>query len=537
MTDKVTERIEMGLAHWAVVMTVASIVSRILGFLRNTAISTLFGQNRLTDMLNTSFIIPDTIYLVLVGGGISSAFIPVLSTYLAEKREKEVWEVVSIAFNTVLVLVGVAILFCMFLTPALVRLVAPGFDDQQVAYTAYLTRIGLISILFHSLNGVLMGTEYAYQSFIGTVIGPLVYNAAIIIFGIALAQSFSIAAFAVSTLIGAFLNFLVQVWGVWRLKPHYTLSLDFRHPAIRRIGQLMLPVALGLSIAQINLFLNQTFIASFLPQGSINALTISSRVVLVPMLFATSIGITLLPALTRLAVQQERETFSRYLITSLRTIVFLALPATVGLVVLGEPVIRVLFEHGRFTRQDTLATASALIFYAFGITAYGSYEILARAFYALQDTRTPLKTGLLTLGLGTALNFTLGPLWGVKGLALAYSLAGWFNVFLLYYYLRRRGFMPREVGSLCSTFMRSLGAALVMGMVLKLLVDRVSLPWLEFEVVREGLELLVLIGCGMVLYLGLAWVWRMEELDYLWRIVRRRVRRTRPVGGQETHDV
>ncbi|MBE3581564.1 MAG: murein biosynthesis integral membrane protein MurJ [Thermoanaerobacteraceae bacterium] len=537
MTEKVTARVELGLAHWAMVMTAASMVSRILGFLRNTAISTLFGQNRLTDMLNTSFVIPDTIYLVLVGGGISSAFIPVLSTYLAAKREKEVWEVVSIAFNIVLVLVGLAILFCMSLTPSLVRLVAPGFDDQQVAYTAFLTRIGLISIMFHSLNGVLMGTEYAYQSFIGTVIGPLVYNAAIIIFGIALAQPLGIAAFAVSTLIGAFLNFLVQIWGVGRLKPRYTWSLNFHHPAIRRIGHLMLPVALGLSIAQINLFINQTFIASFLPQGSINALTISSRVVMVPMLFATSIGITLLPALTRLAAQEERETFSSYLVTSLRTIVFLALPATVGLAVLGEPVIRVLFEHGRFTRQDTLLTAGALTYYALGITAYGAYEILARAFYALHDTRTPLKTSLLTLALGTGLNFTLGPLWGVRGLALAYSLAGWFNAFLLYYYLRRRGFVPVDFSAVGRTLARSLGAALVMGVVLKLLAGRISLGWPDFEVVREGLGLLVMIGLGAVLYLGLAWVWRMEELEHLWRILRRRVRRTRPVGGQKTRDV
>lgn len=537
MTEKATARVELGLAHWAMVMTAASVASRVLGFLRNTAISTLFGQNRLTDMLNTSFVIPDTIYLILVGGGISSAFIPVLSTYLGEKREKEVWEVVSIAFNTVLLLVSLAILLCMSATPFLVRLVAPGFDDQEVAYTAFLTRIGLVSILFHSLNGVLMGTEYAYQSFIGTVIGPLVYNAAIIVFGIILAQPLGIAAFAVSTLIGAFLNFLVQVWGVGRLKPRYSLSLNFYHPAIRRIGHLMLPVALGLSIAQINLFINQTFIASFLPQGSINALTLASRVVMVPMLFATSIGITLLPALTRLAAQEERETFRSYLVTSLRTIVFLALPATVGLMVLGEQVIKVLFEHGRFTRQDTLLTAGALTFYALGIAAYGAYEILARAFYALQDTRTPLKTSLLTLALGTVLNFTLGPLWGVRGLALAYSLAGWFNAFLLYYSLRRRGLVPMDFGAVGRTIVQSLGGALIMGLVLKLLAGRIALGWPALGVAREGLELLIMIGLGAVLYFGLAWVGHMEELEHLRRILRRRFRRTRPVGGQETRDV
>lgn len=526
-----TEKAELGLAHWAVVMTVASVLSRILGFLRNTLISALFGQNRLTDMLNTSFVIPDTIYLILVGGGISSAFIPVLSSYLAEKREEEVWEIVSIAFNLVLSLVGLAVILSMIWAPILVRVVAPGFDPQEVAYTAYLTRIGLVSILFHSLNGVLMGTEYAYQSFLGTAVGPLVYNAAIIIFGAALANHLGIAAFAVATLIGAFLNFLVQVWGVWRLRPRYMLSLNFRHSAIRRIGELMLPVAIGLSVAQINLFLNQTFIASFLPQGSINALTISSRVVLVPMLFATSIGITLLPALTRLAVRQEGRTFSHYLTTSLRSIIFLAFPATVGLVVLGEPVVQVLFEHGRFTREDTLATANALIFYALGITAYGAYEILIRAFYALQDTRTPLKVGLLTLAVGSALNFTLGPLWGVRGLALAYSLAGWFNVILLFYFLRRRGIIPTDLRHLWVSLANSLVTSLAMGLILKLVASRLSLPYFEPQLVREGLELLLLIGCGALIYFGLARVLQMEELNFLLKIVRGRLQRSRPLGG------
>ncbi|MBC7323743.1 MAG: murein biosynthesis integral membrane protein MurJ, partial [Moorella sp. (in: Bacteria)] len=162
----------MGLARSVALMSVAAGLSRVLGFLRNTAISALFGQNQLTDMLNTSFVIPDTIYLILVGGGISSAFIPVLAGYLAQQDEDAVWQTVSTAFNLVLTLVGVAVVLGMLLAPWLVRLIAPGFDASQVAYTAHLTRIVLLAILFHCLNGVLMGTEYAYQSFIGTAIGP-----------------------------------------------------------------------------------------------------------------------------------------------------------------------------------------------------------------------------------------------------------------------------------------------------------------------------------------------------------------------------
>ncbi|MDN5346665.1 MAG: putative peptidoglycan lipid flippase [Clostridia bacterium] len=518
------ERTTQGLAKAAVIVSVAMALSRVLGFFRNSAISLVFGQNRLTDMLNASFIVPDTIYLILVGGGISSAFVPVLSGYLAEKKDANVWRTASIAFNLVLVAVGAAVAICMLLAPLLVRVVAPGFTPHEVAYTAYLTRIVLMAILFHCLNGVLMGTEYAYQSFIGTSLGPLVYNAAIIIFGLILAKTCGIAAFAYSTLIGAALNFLVQLWGVWRLKPVYTFSLDLRDPGILRTVKLMLPVSVGLSIAQINLFINQTFIASFLPSGSINALTISSRVVLVPILFSASMGITLLPALTRRAREKDMKTFAHYLTTSLRAIIFIALPGTVGLIVLAEPIIRILFEHGRFTPADTLVTAQALTYYSLGIIAYGTYEILSRAFYALEDTITPLKISLVTLAVGTSLNFTLGPLWGVRGLALAYSLAGFVNICLLYRALARRvqGLDMKRIGQ---TFTKSLVASLFMGALIFLLAPHFILPVNWIALIREAIELVSLILLGALFYLALAYLLRMEEYTALFNFLGRRLQR------------
>jgi len=521
----------MGLARSVALMSIAAALSRVLGFLRNTAISALFGQNQLTDMLNTAFVIPDTIYLILVGGGVSSAFIPVLAGYLAQEDEDAVWRTVSIAFNLVLILVGAAVIFTMLLAPLLVRLIAPGFEASQVAYTAQLTRIVLLAILFHCLNGILIGTEYAYQSFIGTAIGPLVYNAAIIVFGLALAGRYGIAAFALSTLIGAFLNFLVQIWGVWRLRPRYQPVLDLHHPGIRRVLKLMLPVTIGLSIAQLNLFFNQTFMASFLPRGSINALTIASRVVLVPILFASSMGITLLPALSRIAMARDYNTFTRYLSSSLRAVVFISIPATVALVTLGQPVVRILFQHGRFTSADTMATTAALVFYSLGITAYGAYEILSRAFYATQDTVTPLQIGLVTLAAGTALNFTLGPAFGIRGLALAYSLAGFVNVTLLLYYLRRKLPASLEGRRLLQTTLKSLLAALLMGLVLYLAASQPLLPAAWPRLLREGLQLTLLITLGILTYGGLTWLLRMEEPALFFSLLRRRLHRSRPAAG------
>ncbi|MDK2821696.1 MAG: putative peptidoglycan lipid flippase [Clostridia bacterium] len=525
------KNVSMSLAKSAVIMSLASALSRVLGFLRNTAISALFGQNELTDMLNTAFIIPDTIYLILVGGGISSAFIPVLSSYLAEGEEDSVWKVVSIAFNLVFVAVGLAVILGMIWTPQLVHIVAPGFNSEQVMYTSYLTRIVLLAILFHCLNGVLMGTEYAYQFFVATAVGPLVYNAAIIIFGLTLANSYGIAAFAISTLIGAVLNFLVQLWGIWHLKPSYRFVLNFNNEGIRKILKLMLPVTIGLSITQLNLFFNQTFIASYLPSGSINALTLASRVVLVPILFASSIGITLLPALTRIIMKNDRKAFSRYLSNALRAVIFISIPATVGLVVLGEPVIRILFEHGNFTSSDTLLTTNALVFYSLGITAYGAYEILSRAFYATKDTVTPLKLALITLLVGTVLNFTLGPLYGVSGLALAYSIAGFVNVILLFYYLQRKVQTDFKRRELLITMVKSFLAAITMGFFLTTVAKNLTLPLVGLSLMREGIELITFIVLGVLSYGCIAWVLRMEELTVFLNILSRRLRRSSGTTG------
>jgi len=529
---KVTERVARGLVRSAVIMSTAAAVSRVLGFLRHTVISAQFGQNQLTDMLNTAFVIPDTIYLILVGGGISSAFIPVLAGYLAERDEDSVWKTVSIAFNLVLILVGLTIILSILSAPLMVRIIAPGFNVEQVTYTAYLTRIVLAAILFHCLNGVLMGTEYAYQSFIGPAIGPLVYNAAIIVFGLALAPKHGIAAFTFSTLIGAVLNFMVQVWAVLRLRPNYRLTVDFNNPGIRKIFKLMLPVTIGLSITQLNLFFNQTFIASLLPRGSINALLLSSRVVMVPIVFASAIGITLLPALSRMAVQKDYASFVHYLSGSLRTVIFISLPATVGLIVLGQPVIRILFQHGRFTSADTMVTTDALVFYSLGIFAYGAYEIISRAFYATQDTTTPLKIGLVALAVGTLLNFTLGPAFGIRGLALAYSLAGYVNISLLIHYLQRKVQVPFARQQLLKTFIKSLLSALIMGFILALVANLLLLPANWPRLVREGLELGLLIITGFLSYGCLAWLLRMEELTMLINTINRRLNRSRAAAAK-----
>ncbi len=515
----------------AAIVGAAMVLSRILGFFRASAIAALFGQGLASDAFNAAYLVPDTIYLILIGGGISSAFIPVLTRYIADENEGEVWRVTSISFNVAAVGLSVVLGLGMLLAPWYLHIILPGFGPQKLALTVELTRITLASIFFHGLNGVLIGTEYAYSSFIGTAVGPLVYNLAIIVIGIALAGRFGIAAFAWSTLVGAFLNFLVQLWGVLRLRPRYHLSLDIHHPGIGRIFRLMLPVAFGMSLAQINLLVNQSYLASTLPQGSVNALTLASRVELVPVMFAISVGITLLPNLSRQAAMRDMQGFRRSFSDGLRAVLFVTIPASLGLLLLAEPTVEVLFQHGAFNGTATLVTSGALIYYSVGITGYAAYEIIARAFYALSDTRTPVVIGVITLVISIILNFLLvrlfsGPhgVGGERGLALAYSLTGLLNAWLLLVALRRRA-GPLQGRRTARTAVRAIIAGL--GMLAVVWLSEHLTPFLMFgpRILQDVIELLWPMAAGILSYFVLARMLGAEEVSWLLGIALRRLRR------------
>ena len=498
-------------------------LSRILGFFRNTAIAALFGQNNITDAYNTAYLLPDTLYLILIGGGVSSAFIPVLARYIRENQEDEGWRVISIAFSITLIGMSIVILLGFVFAPAVVKILAPWFSPAKLALTVALTRVTILAILFHSLNGVLIGTEYAYNSFWATSIGPLIYNATIVAAGVLLAPSMGIFSFAWATVIGAFLNFLVQLWGTFRLKPKFAFSLNIHHPGLKRVGSLMLPATIGLSIAQLNLVFNQAFLASRLQGGAINALSISSRVMLVPVLVATSIGITLLPSLAQRAADDDLRAYKTYVRKALRAVVFVSLPSAVGIMLLAHPIVRILFQHGRFSGTASDVTAATLYFYSVGILAYGAYEILSRAFWALGDTKTPLLAGLFSIGLGIGLNLLLISLLTYRGLALAYSLTGFLNAITLLYLLRRR------VGALgwrdiAGAFARTAGATAVMAVVLLATRSYLTEHLLRGAGLMGGLvQLLSPLVLGLLVFLLAAWLLKLPEVSLVVGVLRRRL--------------
>ncbi len=454
-------------AKAAGIIMVAMVLSRILGYVRDVVIYTNFGQNNLTDAYNAAFSIPDFLYYLLIGGALSSAFIPVFSGYIATNKEEDGWRVASTIFNIVIILMLVGIMLGMIFAPALIRILVPGFSPENMALTVKMTRIMFLQTFFMALNGISMGILHSYQRFLAPAAGAVLYNLGIILVGVFLlpylGPELGIIGFAIGVVVGAVLNFAVQLPALLKIGLRYQFIFDLKHPGVRKIGALILPVLIGLSVTQFNLFVNQN-LGSSLPSGMLSALRAAQRIMQLPIgVFAVAIAVAVFPTLTGHAARQEREQFKKTMSLGIRTIFFITIPAAMGLVALKTPIVRMLFQQGQFTPGDTSTTAYALLFYCLGLFAYSALQLLNRVFYALQDTLTPVAVGAFTILVNIALNFLLIKPLGHGGLALAYSLAGIINMFLLLFIFRSK------VGSIdgrkiLQSFVVTVGISLLMGL-------------------------------------------------------------------------
>ncbi len=517
----------------ATLISTATILSRLLGFFRNSLIAAFYGQTATVDQYNAAYVVPDTIYLLLIGGAISSAFVPVLSAYLTRHQHEEAALIVNSALSLVLVVFVPLLVVGELLAPVLVRVVAVGFigHPAAIAATAYLTRIMLAAVLFHALNGVLVGQQYAKKTFWATAIGPLGYNVAIIACGWLWGHQIGIAAFAWGVLAGAFVNFVVQVVGVSAYGHRFHWVRDWSHPGLKRVGKLMIPVTVGVGLGQINLVLNQTALASLLPVGSINALQLASRIMMTPESLAASLAIALLPSLSEVVQQRDFQSFRRYLSRGFRVVMALTVPASVLLMLVAYPLVALLFLHGRFDLHNAAVTSGALVFYSIGIVAWGGIEVVSRGFYALHDTTSPVLVSAATIVVGFALDWWLLHTMQQDGLALAYSLTGFVNLALLFWVLH---FKVHYLGGrqMARTAVRTgIITAMMAGGVL---VARMPLStWLfapKVPLAERAAALLLVTAVAGALYLWAARRFHLEEWHWianrLWG--RRRMASSRP---------
>ncbi|HIP97410.1 MAG TPA: murein biosynthesis integral membrane protein MurJ [Anaerolineae bacterium] len=451
------------IARAAGVVMVAFVASRALGLGREMIISRYFGTGADYDAYLAAFRLPDLLFQLIAGGALGSAFIPMFTSYLARGDQEGAWRLASAIINLVMIVLIILAAVAALLAPQVVALIAPGFPPGQRALAAELMRLMLISTMLFGISGTVMDILNSHQNYLLPALAPSMYNLAIIGGAIFLSPRIGVHGLVIGVIIGAGLHLLIQVPGLLRVGMRYFPMLGLRHPGVHEVGRLMLPRMFGLAIVQMN-FLVNTIMASGLPAGSLSALNYAFLLMLLPQgIFAQAIATVAFPIFSAQFARDEVVEMRSTLSATLRTILYLTIPASVGLYVLRTPVIQLLFQRGAFKAGSTAAVAWALQFYVLGLVAHSAVEIVVRAFYALHDTRTPVLIGGAAMGLNVLLSLALIRPLAHGGLALANSIATTLEMIGLLVILRGR-LQGMEGRRIAASLVRIGAAAAAMGM-------------------------------------------------------------------------
>ncbi|MBI4011154.1 MAG: murein biosynthesis integral membrane protein MurJ [Candidatus Rokubacteria bacterium] len=433
---------EGGVVRAAAVVSAATLASRILGFVRDLLVAQVFGAGPATDAFFVAFRLPNLLRRLVAEGALSAAFIPVFTEYLTTRPRAELTRMFRAVSGVVLAILAGLTVVGVLAAPLLVRVMAPGFfaDSTTGSLTVRLTRVMFPYLFFVGLGALAMGMLNAHRHFVTPALAPVMLNLAIIgaVFGVVPHLAEPVFGLAVGVLVGGFGQLVIQLPALSRRGLLVAPALDRHHPAVARVVRLMTPVALGQSATQLNILVD-TIIASFLVGGSVSYLYYADRLVEFPLgVFGIAIATAVLPTLSEQAATGDPQALRATLSFALRLAAFISLPAAVGLLVLREPLVRVLYQRGEFGPVETAQTAWAVGFYACGLVGFASVKIGAQAFYALGDTRTPVKVAVAAMVLNSVLAVALALPLRHGGLALATSCSATANALSLAWLLRRR---------------------------------------------------------------------------------------------------
>ena len=500
-----------------------TLVSRVFGFLRDMVIAMAFGSSSSADAFFVAFRIPNMQRRILAEGAMTAAFIPVFTETLTKKGESVAWKLAANLFNILILVLSSASLLILIFSPAVITVFAPGFIDEPGKFelTVKLTRCMAPYLFFIGLAAFCMGILNTLKVFALPAAAPISQNISMILSVLFISPLMDepIIGLAIGVVVGGALQLLIQLSAVLKKGMHFEKTLNFKQKEVFKIVRLMGPVILGLAVYELNIMID-TLIASLLPGGSISYLYYGNRLVQLPLgIFAVALGVALLPTLSSQAAKGNLKELVQTLGFSIRLILFITIPATVGLIILREPIINTLWQRGEFLASTTDGTAIALLYYSIGLCAYSGIKIIAPAFYSLQDTKTPAKIGIYSMILNTVLNLILmGPLQH-GGLALATSIAALFNVALLIYYLRKRLGLMGGRKILRSTIKMAF-AALAMGIITYL--GRESFYYISDPLLIRLFVLTACISFGMLVYALLSQFMRNEEWRFLLDLIKKK---------------
>lgn len=505
-----------------------TLLSRILGLVRDMVFAGYFGSGLAADAFFVAFRIPNLLRRLFAEGSLTIAFIPVFTEYLSRKTREDAFLLARAVLSLLAVILAVVSLLGIFLAPWIVRIQAFGWGGGGTKYelTVLLTRIMFPYIFMISIVALFMGILNALRHFAAPAAAPVFLNVGIIGATLWLSPHFPepIVGVAVGVLIGGMMQLVLQI--PWIVKKGMSLVPCWMpgHPAVKRIGLLMVPAVFGSAVYQLNQFIG-TLLATFLPEGSVSCLYYADRLVEFPLgVFAIAISTAVLPSLSKQATEMDTAGFADTLGHAIRLVFFVTIPSMAGLIALGRPIVQVFFERGAFSSLSTAMTLTALFYYTLGLWAFSANRVMVSAFYAVQDTKTPVK--MATVAVCANLLFSLllmGPL-KHGGLALALSLSSTLQFFLLLYllYLRVSALSFRPI---LTSAAKSLFASAIMGVCIHTLYGK----WMNVDPAAGlwdlGFRLAMLVSVGVLIYFPLARVLRCPEsaavLDILRPLLRR----------------
>lgn len=510
------------------VVGAATLLSRVFGFIRDVVIAWFFGAGLSSDAFFVAFRIPNLLRRLFAEGSLSIAFIPVFTEYLTVKGRDEAFKLARAAMLLLSMILAVVAVLGVLLSPVIIKVIAPGFIDSPEKFflTINLTRIMFPYIFFIGLVALCMGILNSLGHFAAPALAPVFLNIAMIcsVFFISPYMSDPVTGLAIGVLIGGVLQLALQVPFLIKKGLYFWQRVKIFHPGLKRIGVLMLPAVFGAAVYQINILVG-TLLASLLPEGSVSYLYYADRLVQFPLgIFAIATATAILPSLSRQAASRDLEAVKATFAHAMKLVLFITIPSMVGLIMLREPIVALLFKRGVFDSKAVQLTAYALLYYGIGLWAFSGVRIVVSTFYALQDTRTPVRIAVISIianiGLGIIL---MGPL-AHGGLALSTSLASMLNLGLLVRALKIK-LGPLGLRSIAESACKNVVCAAIMGAVV-MVVSIFMIPSADGSLHGLFFGLMGTIIIGFLFYGSFSFLIKSPEMEKVWGVIVKGIRKS-----------
>jgi len=508
----------------AMIIALFSILSRILGLLRDRFLSSTFGAGQVLDAYYAAFRLPDLVFNILVLGALSSAFIPIFIKYWSKDKE-EAWKITNGVMNLLFLIVFVFSILFFCLAPIVVNYMVPGFNMETKALTVTLTRIMLLGTLFFTLSNVAGSVLNSFRKFLAYSLAPIMYNLGII-FGILVLvpkTSLGYAGLGWGVALGALLHFLIQLPALRKTGFRWKPIFIFKHPAIKKISILMLPRCFGLAISQFN-FIVTTLIASGITIGAVAIYNLAFNLVNFPVsIFGISLAISIFPLLSKNFADGDKKSFVKYFSRTVRRILYFIIPTTILFFALRAQIVRLVLGAGVFSWRDTVLTAQTLGWFSVSLFAQSLIPIFARAFYATQNTKTPVKIAIIAFVVNIIGCLFLGNLFGIGGLALAFSIASIVNFVLLYIYFNKKIY-PLPNREIVFSILRIAGLSIVMAAIIQGIKYLIG-PLVNMQTfMGVFIQTLAVVLGAIFFYLVATLAFKFEEVEVITQYVLKKIK-------------